>query len=157
MRYVLVDRILALTPRERLRAVKNVTATDGVAVSDGPGMPRLPGAMLLESMAQAAGLLVVASLSEAAQPVLAKVQAFAVSAPPRPGDRVELEASLDDLRPEGARLHVTAAVDGCVIASAVVVLALVHIDAEDQRALLASRLAALFPAWFAPAAPEAVR
>jgi len=146
----MVDRIVELIPRERVRAWKNVTATDAAAASINGGMPHLPGAMLLESMAQAAGLLVIASLTERAQPVLAKVQSFGMTVPPRSGDRIEIGATLDDLRPEGARLRVTADVDGRRIASAVVFLALIPIDGGEQRQRLASRLAVLFPEWFAP-------
>jgi 3-hydroxyacyl-[acyl-carrier-protein] dehydratase len=155
VRYVLVDRILSLTPHQHLRALKNVTATDEAAVSAGAGMPHLPAAMLLESMAQAAGLLVIASSATAVQPVLAKVQAFAMSSLARPGDRIVVDASLDDLRPEGARLRVTAGVDERTIASAVVLLALVGIDAPDEQQLLTARLAALFPAWFPRVTAEA--
>ena len=156
MRYVLVDRVTELKPRERLHAWKNVTATDAAGTSSGGRMPRLPGAMLLESMAQAAGLLVIASVPEPAQPVLAKVQSFGMTVLPRAGDRVEIDAALDDLRIEGARLHVSAAIDDRAIASAVIFLALLPIESADQRARLTARLAVLFPEWFAPAV-EATR
>ena len=155
MRYVLVDRIVSIAPRERLRAFKNVTATDALAVSSGPGMPHLPGAMLLESMAQAAGLLVIASQPVQAQPVLAKMHASPFASAPTPGDRVDMDAVLEELRSEGARLRVDASVDGHLITSAVIFLALVPVETAGQRELLASRLAALFPAWFPAPVAEA--
>jgi len=155
MRYVLVDRIVSLAPGVRLRAFKCVTATDGAAVSDGAGMPHLPGTMLLEAMAQTAGLLVVASTACASQPVLAKVQAFAMMRAPVAGDRIELHAVLEDMRAEGARLRVEAVVDDENIASADIFLGLLPIVRPEDRVLLGGRLAALFPDWFARSFQEA--
>src|SRR5262245_30796685 len=107
--------------------------------------------MLLEAMAQAAGLLVVASVRTPAQPVLAKVQPFTAYADAAAGDQVELRAELQDLRAEGARAEVRAAVGGTTIADAVIYLALMPLDAEvdaERVALMHERLADTFPEWF---------
>src|SRR5690242_20611150 len=76
VRYVLIDRITALEPGRTLAAIKNVSLGDDLVVRVRPGVSALPASMVLEAMAQAAGLLVVASVQEPAQPVLAKVQPF---------------------------------------------------------------------------------
>lgn len=149
MRYIFVDRIVALAPGRRLRALKQVTATDGAVASYGDGMPALPGALLLEAMAQAAGLLAIASAPDAVQPVLAKVQGFAAAGQARAGDSVELDATLDDLRAEGCRATVRAAVGDRSLASATILLGLVPVDDAAERGLLQRRLEALFPGWFA--------
>ncbi|WP_337129595.1 hypothetical protein, partial [Staphylococcus aureus] len=72
MRYVLIDRIAELVPRERLCAWKNVAASDALAATRPSGKIVLPASMMLEAMAQAAGLLVIASVDFGRQPVLAK-------------------------------------------------------------------------------------
>jgi 3-hydroxyacyl-[acyl-carrier-protein] dehydratase len=148
VRYVLIDRITALEPGRRLAAIKNVSLSDDLVTRIRPGVSALPGSMVLEAMAQAAGLLVVASVQAPAQPVLAKVQPFTAHADATAGDRIELLAQLQDLRSEGARASVTAAVDGQTIAEAVIYLGLMPIEGDDRIALMRERLADAFPGWF---------
>ena len=148
MRYVLIDRITALAPGQTLAAIKNVSLSDDLVARVRPGVSALPASMVLEAMAQAAGLLVVASADEPAQPVLAKVQPFTAYRDAVVGDRIELRAELQDLRREGARTHVIAAVDGSTIAEAVIYLGLMPIEGDERIALMRERLADAFPGWF---------
>ena len=156
MRYVLIDRITALEPGQTLAAIKNVSLSDDLVTRVRPGVSALPGSMVLEAMAQAAGLLVVASVDEPAQPVLAKVQPFTAYRDAVVGDRIELRAELQDLRREGARTHVIAAVDGSTIAEAVIYLGLMPIEGGERIALMRERLADAFPGWFSEAPVLAV-
>jgi 3-hydroxyacyl-[acyl-carrier-protein] dehydratase len=148
VRYVLVDRITALVPGRTLKAIKNVSLSDDLVARIRPGVSALPGSMVLEAMAQAAGLLVVASVETPVQPVLAKVQPFTAYADAVAGDRIELEAELDDLRGEGARATVTAIVDGVRIAEAVIYLGLMPIEGDERIAVMCDRLGDAFPGWF---------
>ena len=148
MRYVLIDRVTALEPGRALAAIKNVSLSDDLVTRVRQGVSALPGSMLLEAMAQAAGLLVVASAQAPAQPVLAKVQPFTAHAHAVAGDRVDLRAELHDLRSEGARVKVEAAVDGTTIAEAVIYLGLMPIEGDERIALMRDRLADAFPGWF---------
>jgi len=144
VRYVLIDRITALDPGRTLKAIKNVSLSDGLVARVRPGVSALPGWMVL-----------VASVQAPAQPVLAKVQPFTAYADAVSGDRIELEAELEDLRSEGARATVTAVVDGSRIAEAVIYLGLMSIDGDERIALMRERLADAFPGWFDIAALEA--
>jgi len=155
VRYVLVDRITALAPGRTLKAIKNVSLSDDLVTRIRPGVSALPGSMVLEAMAQAAGLLVVASVETPAQPVLAKVQPFTAYADAVAGDRIELEAELDDLRGEGARATVTAIVDGVRIAEAVIYLGLMPIEDDERIAVMRDRLGDAFPGWFDSASLDA--
>ena len=149
MRYVLIDRITGLEAGRSLTAFKNVSLSDDLVVPVAPGVSALPASMVLEAMAQAAGLLVIASSTQLAQPVLAKVQPFTAYGHAKAGDRVTMRAELDDLRGEGARVRVTASVDGALLAEAVIVLALMPIDNDEERiALMRERLDDTFPGWF---------
>ena len=96
MRYILIDRITALVPGHSLDAIKHVRQADDLVSRDAAGRCALPAAMVLEAMAQAAGLLVAASLAVPAQPVLAKVQPFTAYGDARPGDAVAIRAELGD-------------------------------------------------------------
>ena len=151
MRYVLIDRITALEPGRALRAIKNVSLSDGLVTRVRPGVSALPASMVLEAMALAAGLLVRRTIEMPVQPVLAKVQPFTAYADAIAGDQIELHAELQDLRTEGARARVTATVGGQTIAEAVIFLGLMPLDGEDvdeRVALMRERLEDTFPGWF---------
>jgi 3-hydroxyacyl-[acyl-carrier-protein] dehydratase len=55
--FLLVDRVLELHPGERIRALKNVTYNEPFFPGHFPGRPVMPGVMILEALAQAAGIL----------------------------------------------------------------------------------------------------
>jgi beta-hydroxyacyl-ACP dehydratase FabZ len=55
--FLLVDRVLELERNTRIRAVKNVTFNEPYFMGHFPGHPVMPGVLILEALAQAAGLL----------------------------------------------------------------------------------------------------
>jgi len=55
--FLLLDRVLASTPGESLRALKNVTINEPYFVGHFPQRPVMPGVLIMEAMAQASGLL----------------------------------------------------------------------------------------------------
>ena len=60
--FLLVDRVLELAPGESIRAVKNVTFNEPQFTGHFPERPVMPGVMILEALAQTAGMLVYATL-----------------------------------------------------------------------------------------------
>ena len=56
--FLLIDRVLDVTPGERLRALKNVTANAPFFDGHFPHRPVFPGVLMLESIAQASAILV---------------------------------------------------------------------------------------------------
>ena len=60
--FLLVDRVLECTPGESLVAVKNVTVNEPYFPGHFPGQPVLPGVIIIEALAQAAGLLAFATV-----------------------------------------------------------------------------------------------
>lgn len=156
MRYVLIDRITALEPGRLLTAIKNVSLTDDLVTRYGPGLFALPSSMVLEAMAQAAGLLLAASVDVSAQPVLAKVQPFTIFGEARPGDQVSVIALVEELRTEGCRARVMASVDGRPLAEATIYLALVALEqpgGESRVDEMRAALADIFPEWFGAPRP----
>jgi 3-hydroxymyristoyl/3-hydroxydecanoyl-(acyl carrier protein) dehydratase len=152
MRYVLIDRITSLVPGHSLTGIKNVTASEDLVTRYANGVSALPSAMTLEAMAQAAGVLVAATISFRAQPVLAKVQPFAAFGQARPGDRIDLRAELEDLRDQGCRARATARIGSHLLAEATIYLALVPFeDGESARHddRIRRYMADMFPEWFA--------
>ena len=55
--FLLVDRVVEVVPGERIEAYKNLTINEPFFDGHFPGMPVFPGVLLLEAMAQAAGIL----------------------------------------------------------------------------------------------------
>ncbi len=59
--FILVDRILELVPGDRITALKNVTINEPHFQGHFPGMPIMPGVLILEALGQAGGVLVMDS------------------------------------------------------------------------------------------------
>lgn len=114
-----VDRVLEMTPAKRVVALKNVTVDDPHLQGHFPGNPLMPGVLLVEAMAQTAGLL----LAEGSSAVLAQIRDARFRRPVVPGDQVRIEAErlggLGGLH----RFGLKASVDGSAVAEAELVLA----------------------------------
>jgi len=147
MRYVLMDRICSLEPGRTLTGLKNVTMSDALLTRYAVDLWALPPAMLLEAMAQAAGVLVASTIDFRAQPVLAKVQPFWCERLAVPGDQIVVSVQLLELRSEGCRAGVIARVGSDVAAEATIFLALAPLE-EPTRARLRAHMAHTFPGWF---------
>ncbi|WP_206238951.1 3-hydroxyacyl-ACP dehydratase FabZ [Novosphingobium terrae] len=59
---LLVDRVVSITPDESLHAVKAVSFNEGFFQGHFPGRPIMPGVLIVEALAQAAGILAIESL-----------------------------------------------------------------------------------------------
>jgi 3-hydroxyacyl-[acyl-carrier-protein] dehydratase len=57
--FLMIDRVKECEPRKRVVAVKNVSANEPYFQGHFPGRPIMPGVMILEAMAQAAGVLII--------------------------------------------------------------------------------------------------
>jgi 3-hydroxyacyl-[acyl-carrier-protein] dehydratase len=114
-----VDRVLEIAPGTRVVALKNVTCGDPYLQDHFPGNPIMPGVLLIEAMAQTAGLL----LPEGSSALLAQIKEARFRRPVIPGDQVRIEAErlggLGGLH----RFTVRASVDGSPAAEAEIVLA----------------------------------
>ena len=114
-----VDRVLELTPAKRVVALKNVTVTDPHLQGHFPGNPLMPGVLLVEAMAQTAGLL----LSEGSSVLLAQIKDARFRRPVVPGDQVRIEAERIGNLGGLHRFSVLASVNGTAVAEAEIVLA----------------------------------
>ena len=54
--FVMVDRVLEITPGERIVALKNVTINEPYFVGHFPRLPVMPGVLIIEALAQAAAI-----------------------------------------------------------------------------------------------------
>uniref|UniRef100_A0A450YKW7 3-hydroxyacyl-[acyl-carrier-protein] dehydratase FabZ n=2 Tax=Candidatus Kentrum sp. TC TaxID=2126339 RepID=A0A450YKW7_9GAMM len=61
--FLLIDRVLEYTPKKSLVALKNVTCNEPFFQGHFPSRPLMPAVLILEAMAQAAGLLTLRDLN----------------------------------------------------------------------------------------------
>ncbi|WP_428268333.1 3-hydroxyacyl-ACP dehydratase FabZ [Haliangium sp.] len=122
MRYLLLDRITALEPPERARGLKCVSLSDDVFVDHFPGHPVMPGALILEAMAQLGGVLIEAIMRQQGRhdlhALLTMVDRARFRKMVRPGDRLELTAHRLAASADGGRVRAEAHLDGVLAAEA---------------------------------------
>jgi 3-hydroxyacyl-[acyl-carrier-protein] dehydratase len=122
MRWFLIDKVTALVPGERIRGVKCVSLGDEVLHDHFPDHPIFPGALILEAGAQLAGYLVEATFHQGhPQPrraVLGQIKDARFYEAVGPGDRMELEATLESALETAARARVEVTVEGKRVARA---------------------------------------
>ena len=113
---LLVDKILEFEPGHRIVGIKNVTATEEFFQGHFPGHPIMPGVLILESMAQIAGILILVTRNTpGALSFFATVEKARFRRPVGPGDTIVTEAILDVLRGALAKVTVIGRVDGQVV------------------------------------------
>jgi len=122
MRYLLIDRITALEPPERATAVKCVSLADDVFLDHFPGHPVMPGALILEALAQLGGVLVEAAMRARGRRDLHALLTMADRAKfrhlVRPGDRMVLEATALRVSEDGGQVRGVALVEERRVAEA---------------------------------------
>ena len=94
MRFLLVDSILELTPGVSIVAQRTVPENEELFQDHFPGFPVMPGVLLTEMMAQAAGKCLAAQRLPRGVPMLAKILSATFRTWVRPGDKTLLHASI---------------------------------------------------------------
>ena len=117
--FLLVDRIEELET-ERVVGIKNVTVNEPFFAGHFPDYPVMPGVLIIEAMAQVAGVLVLSGIPDRKNKLvlLAGVDGAKFRKPVRPGDQLRMEMKVLRSRPTMAKVSGTATVDGAVVAEA---------------------------------------
>ena len=118
---LLVDRVEELIPNRSIVAIKAVTINEGFFQGHFPGRPIMPGVLIVEAMAQAAGVLAVESLGLAGSGKLVYFMAIdgaKFRAPVEPGVLLRLEVEFVQKRERVCKFAGRALVNGKVAAQA---------------------------------------
>ncbi len=120
--FLLVDRITRFIPQVSVEAYKCVSINEPFFQGHFPGLPIMPGVLILESMAQAGGFLALMgddALNLKHSIVLfTGIEKVRFRKPVVPGDRLDLHCKLVRKRMQFWRMHGTAHVDGALVAEA---------------------------------------
>ncbi|MFH0872653.1 MAG: 3-hydroxyacyl-ACP dehydratase FabZ [bacterium] len=118
--FLLIDRILELELGKRIVGLKNVTMNEPYFMGHFPDYPIMPGVLILESLAQAGGILVkkTLNLSDDKLMVLLGLDKAKFRKPVFPGDQLRLEVELISLRPRSVKAKGKAFVEGTLVAEA---------------------------------------
>lgn len=118
---LLVDRVIELIPDRSITAVKGVTINEPFFAGHFPGRPIMPGVLIVEALAQAAGVLAVETLGLSGTGKLVYFMAIDEAkfrAPVEPGVLLQLHVEFVQRRPRVCKFAGTASVDGKVAAEA---------------------------------------
>ncbi|MGE0758141.1 MAG: 3-hydroxyacyl-ACP dehydratase FabZ family protein [Pirellulaceae bacterium] len=126
MRWMWIDRFIEFESGHRARAIKNVSIVEEQMDDYIPGYPVMPHSLIVEGMAQTAGLLVAEHGGFQNRVVLAKVGKAVFHLPARPGDQLVYTATVETFQPDGALCTGKSHVDGQLQAEIDLVFA--HLD-----------------------------
>ncbi len=129
--FLLVDRIVEMEP-ERIVGIKNVTANEPFFQGHFPDFPVMPGVLIVEAMAQTAGVLVLKSIADRENKLvlLVAVENARFRRPVVPGDSLRMEMKVIKRKASVAKMAGIATVDGLVVAEAEVMCKLA--DREEN-------------------------
>ena len=129
--FLLVDRIVEIDA-ERIVGIKNVTANEPFFQGHFPDFPVMPGVLIVEAMAQTAGVLVLQNMEDRHNKLvlLVAVENARFRRPVVPGDTLRMEMKVIKRKASVAKMAGVATVDGMVVAEAEVMCKLA--DKEEK-------------------------
>ena len=121
---LMIDRVKEIEPGKRIVALKNVSANEPYFEGHFPNRPIMPGVLILEAMAQAAGILVFKTRGtkpdDQSLYYYVGIDSARFKRPVVPGDQLELDVSFERELRSIAKFKCEARVDGKLVAEATI-------------------------------------
>ena len=136
MRWIHIDEWREVAPGEAAEAVRAIPSDLDFRAGRCPAFPIMPHSLLVESMAQTAGILVGKAFGFTRDVILAKIDMAEFFAITRPGDILRIAARIEERREEGARVACRITRDGDEVARATLFFALLG---EEDAGKLGAR------------------
>lgn len=97
---LLIDRVLELERKQRVVAIKNVTINEPFFMGHFPGLPIMPGVLIIEAIAQAGGALLLTEIEDRSEKVMVftGIDRAKFRRPVSPGDQLRLEVTVTGWR-----------------------------------------------------------
>ncbi|MFP4662339.1 MAG: 3-hydroxyacyl-ACP dehydratase FabZ [Halanaerobiales bacterium] len=124
--FLLVDRIEKIEEKEMIVGLKNVTMNEEFFQGHYPGHPIMPGVLIVESMAQVGGFLMMQDMDDPEEklPFFAGIDKARFRRPVVPGDQLRIVAEMIKSRGRIAKIKATAYVEEEVAAEAELMFAI---------------------------------
>ena len=134
--FLLVDGIVEMERLKRIVGIKNVRATEDYFRGHFPGKPIMPGVLIIESMAQTGGLLLLQEVKDREKKLLyfVAIDAARFRRPVVPGDQLRIEVNVLAWRGTFCKLQGRASVGGELAAEATLMCKMVDLDEVQQPA-----------------------
>jgi len=116
--FLLIDRIVEIAPKAKAVGLKNVTANEQFFQGHFPGYPIMPGVLIIEAMAQVAGILAFQSGAQGNSVYFMSVEKAKFRKPVVPGDQLRFEVNIIQNRSNVWKFSGQAFVDEQVVAEA---------------------------------------
>jgi 3-hydroxyacyl-[acyl-carrier-protein] dehydratase len=137
--FLLIDRVVEFEPAKRLVAIKNVTMNEPFFQGHFPGLPIMPGVLVIEAMAQAGAIIMMTEMPdrETKLAVFTGIEKAKFRRQVTPGDQLRIEVEVLAFKSRVGRMEAKALVDGKVACQAILTFAVVPRVRESEPAAVA--------------------
>ncbi|KLO24215.1 MULTISPECIES: 3-hydroxyacyl-ACP dehydratase FabZ [unclassified Marinitoga] len=115
--FLLVDKVIEIT-EEKIIAYKNISINEPQFQGHFPGYPIMPGVLIIEGLAQTAGILLMKDLKEKVVPLFLGIDKARFKKEVRPGDKLMYEVMILQEKMGMYKLKAVAKVEDKIVATA---------------------------------------
>jgi 3-hydroxyacyl-[acyl-carrier-protein] dehydratase len=125
--FLLIDRVIEMERKQRIVAIKNVTINEPFFAGHFPNYPIMPGVLIVESIAQAGGALLLTEVPDRDSKlmVFTGIERAKFRRPVVPGDQLRIEIDVLNWKPRAVRMQGRCTVEGKLACEAIVMCQLV--------------------------------